>query len=306
MLENEVKQLYRRYKSDLRLFFKEQFSDYDEVKTGFRSGNIVTDEKLLLSYLQTAFFDEKICEIHLGNPDDIYFCRVWDHAPEQEGVFEDGDEEFAGLEYEPGDYLVEFDRIITSPLEPGLGNFRIVSSEQIVMRIATTTFAVDLGTYYREKIDVDGLPMLQLDFPTIGVIQKSAREYRVKVISSYDITVRLVIGSSEEAYATRPLDVSIHGMAIVIEKEHRESLQIDYRYNVEIAIPNEDPIKVTCIVRHLSKVRDKKKIMHMCGLSFVLDDKVLAAQLEKLIATLQRAHLQELSEKSYELGIDLL
>ena len=59
-------------------------------------------------------------------------------------------------------------------------------------------------------------------------------------------------------------------------------------------------------VRHLSKVRKKGGIEYVCGVEFDLATRTLAAVVESLVASVQRAHLKDLAEKSDASGINLI
>ena len=57
---------------------------------------------------------------------------------------------------------------------------------------------------------------------------------------------------------------------------------------------------------HISRVRKKGGIEYVCGVEFDLKTRTLATAIESIVASVQRAHLKDLAEKSDASGIDLI
>jgi hypothetical protein len=59
-------------------------------------------------------------------------------------------------------------------------------------------------------------------------------------------------------------------------------------------------------VKQLSKVRKKAGIEYICWMEFDLATRTLATVIESTVASVQRAHLKDLAEKSDASGIHLI
>jgi hypothetical protein len=95
-------------------------------------------------------------------------------------------------------------------------------------------------------------------------------------------------------------------MSFEIQKEEQKLFKEDEICSIQFVLNGEKLAKVNGTVRHVSKIREKKGIQYRCGVQFDIPTRSLAATIETLVATVQRVHLQELSDLSEESGINLV
>lgn len=100
----------------IRLFFPQDGYNEEVVADGVKNGDIITDQSLLINYLQGALHDESLLEVELGNITRVFFCRILDHPPEEDTSEQEN-------KYNKGDYLNDRDHLILTPLEPSEGNY---------------------------------------------------------------------------------------------------------------------------------------------------------------------------------------
>lgn len=293
-------------KTQLQYFFPgEDFPD-SRVEKGLKTGEILTDKEKILPYLQTALFDEKVLEIELdGNPS-VYFSRLKDDIPDlTEGTEENSTEENE-IEYSPGNYLTEMHYIATLPLEPGLGNLHLRQSQFIVLRMFTSKFALEMGTTFKKLAKIGDVPVLMLSFPSLAKIVHNIREFRAKVPDSLDFILSIDIDEELPVLNTVPIDISIRGIAFSVNKKEQRLFSLGAVCSFKFYIEDELLASLDGTVRHLSKVRKRQKIEYVCGIELSLTTKTQEAVIESIVASVQRAHLRELSEKSEASGIELI
>ncbi len=282
---------------------------YDVVYTRFmidellEDGNIFFKPEDILPYLQTALIDEKILEVELDGEPQVYFSKIHDDTPDPLQKYEDQPQR---LGYTPGDYLKEMTSLVTLPLEPGMGNYSIRYSTRVLIRFFTTGYGVELGTFFQDISEVDGIPVLQLDYPVIGRIVRGSREYRAKVPDSMDLKMKVVGKRGDSTFLTTLYNISTRGLAFSIQKDQQKHFILDESRALEILIDNITVLKLNGKVRHLSKIRGKWGTEFMCGIEADLVTREIANRLEKVVATVQRAHLRELSEKAIKSGLNLI
>jgi len=309
MNDKEQKKVFlQNVLNKLLLFFPNQSPGYtlQSVDEGLADEEILLEGKAFLPYIQTAFFDDKIVEVELNGIPRVYFSRIHDHTPDLEEVEENGELVLKEPVYKCGDYLKEMTRTILLPLEPGMGNIHIRNSKTVVLRLFSSKYAIELGTFCEEMILVKDLPVLRLSFPTIGRLVPAMRAFRAKVPAAMDLPV-IVSGKQQlpDLYC-KSLEVSADGMSFLIQKKERELFQIGESRTLQFVLDGFLHAKVTGIVRHVSKIRGKGGTEFRCGIQFELTTQALAASIETLVATIQRTHLQELALKSEEIGINLI
>ncbi|MBU0663157.1 MAG: PilZ domain-containing protein [Proteobacteria bacterium] len=293
--------------SKLALFFPNQSPTYtlQSVEDGLEAREILLKGEDMLPYLQTAFFDDKIVEVELDGIPRVYFSRVHDHTPDLEEVEEDGEMVLKEPDYKSGDYLKEMSRLILLPLEPGMGNMHIRNSQKVLLRLFTSKYALELGTFCEEMILVRELPVLRLTYPVIGRMVPGVRAFRAKVPSTLNLLI-IVFGKAKmpDMYC-KAVEVSADGMSFLIQKKEQQLFRIGESRSLQFVLDDILYVKVTGIVRHVSKIRGKGGTEFRCGVQFELTTRAMAASIETLVATIQRTHLQELTVKSEALGIDL-
>jgi hypothetical protein len=289
-------------------FFFPNSPDYtlQSVEEGLEGGEILIQDKEILPYLQTAFFDDKIVEVELNGIPRVYFSRIHDHPPELEEVEEDGEIVLKEPDYKSGDYLQEMTRLISLPLEPGMGNIYIRNSQKVVLRLFTNKYALELGTFCEEMILVRELPVLRLSFPTICRMVPEMRAFRAKVPTTLNLLVIVPETTTMLDMYCKAVEISAAGMSFLIQKNEQQHFRIGESRSLQLVLDDLLHARVNGIVRHVSKIRGKNGTEFRCGIQFELTTRALVASIESLVATIQRSHLQELTLKSEEIGINLI
>lgn len=285
-------------------FFPGQNFPEQEVEEGLEKGEIFIEKLKIVPFLQTALFDEKVLEVELDGKPRVYFSRLLDDLP---GHTEEEDEIVPGEDdYSPGDYLTKLNHIVTLPLEPGLGNLHLRYSRFIILRMFTNTYAVEMGTTFEDLTKVGELPVLKLSFPKLAKINRNAREFRAKVPEVMDFTVLIKMGEKHPTINTTPLDISIKGMSFSMTQDEQKLFIPDAVHSLQLHLKDELVAELDGTVKKLSKVRKKDGIEYICEVEFDLITPTVAAVIETTVASVQRAHLKDLAEKSDASGIKLI
>jgi hypothetical protein len=293
----------------LAFFFPEEAYSFTRqaIEDGMASGKFMTKPSQILPYLQTALLDDKILEVELDGLTRVYFSRINDDFPDLEEIEnESGEITLMDPEYNAGDYLKLMNHIITLPIEPGMGNLHLRNSQKIVIRLFTSTSAIELGTFFQDLAVVREIPVLRLAFPVIGRQVQGARAFRAKVTKEIHFFLFVKGKKNRPDIQTNPIDISTDGLSFNIKKEQQKMFQEDEICTIHFIIDDVLKVKVKGTVRHVSKIREKKGIQYCCGLQLDLPTRAIAADIEAIVASVQRAHLKELSEKSEESGINLV
>lgn len=293
----------------LVLFFPEDSYSFTNqaVEDGLESGTFMVKPATVLPYLQTALLDDKIIEVEMDGLTRVYFSRIYDKVPELEKIEdESGEVELIEPEYTTGDYLKLMSHIICLPLEPGMGNLAIRNTHIVVLRLFTSSMAIELGTFFQDLVTVRGLPVLRLAFPVIGRQVKGSRAFRAKVTVDMDFELFIKGKKKRPDIKTHPIDISYNGMSFEITKEEQKLFKEDEICAIQLILNGEALAKVNGTIRHISKIREKNGIQYCCGVQFDLPTRSIAATIETLVATVQRVHLQKLSDLSEESGITLV
>lgn len=306
MEDNEKNPLFERVQKRLSLFFPDMVYTQETVEESLQVGNIFFKTIDILPYLQTALFDEKIIEVELDGMFRIYFGKIHDDLPDLVPTEVEGETVMMESKYKKGDYLKDMTHIISLPLEPGIGNMNIRNTKKILLRMFTASYAVELGTFFQNITVVRELPVLRLAFPVIGRLVRDAREYRAKVPEKLDVKVIVVGKRKQDSVTARILDVSASGMSFSIKKNQQQFFRINEIRTFELVIDGMMVVRLDGKIRHISKIRGKKGTEYMCGIQFDLITRTLASKIESIVATVQRAHLKELSDKSSASGLDLI
>ncbi|MGB3211171.1 MAG: hypothetical protein WBB19_10740 [Desulforhopalus sp.] len=296
-------------KQQLHSFFPGEVFQDEDVEEGLADGDIFVEKRTILPFLQTALLDEKVLEVELDGKPRVYFSRLKDDRPEQADGEMDYEADSALYEeddYNEGDYLTAMSHIVTLPLEPGLGNLYLRHSRFIVIRMFTNAYAVELATTFDQLAKVGDLPVLRLSFPTLARIVRNAREFRAKVPENLDFIVNIQVDKTIGELDTTPVDISIKGMAFSVSKDEQKMFPMSSVHTFKLIVNDELVALLKGSVKHLSKVRKKGGIEYVCGIEFDLETPILAAVVEATVASVQRAHLKDLAEKSDASGIDLI
>lgn len=305
MAKADTESLSKRLVDRLNLFFSDIHYSQDMLQEELDTGDVFYKPPDILPFLQTALMDEKFVEVEMSGITQIYFTKIHDHPPDQKEETEDEEEE-EKEKYNRGDYLKKMSHLITLPLEPGMGNYSVRYADRIVLRFFTSAYAVELGTFYQSQDVVEGLPVLSLDYPAIGRIVRGSREFRAKVPNKMDIKLMIIGKRKQKTITTRLLNISVSGFAFAIKKEQQNDFAIDEERTMEIIIKGFMELRVQGTIRHISKIRGRHGTEYICGVQADLVTRALAARLEEIVASVQRAHLRELAQISNESGIKLV
>lgn len=303
--EESPTDIIERTQKRLELFFKDQVFSPEFVAEGLESSDIFTKPSVILPFVQTALLDEKVIEVEMDGMTRIYFSRVYDNPVFIENEEDKNAEPIISPDYKPGDYLQNLSYVIILPIEPGIGNLHIRHSKSIVLRQFMTSYAVELGCFFQEMATVGNLPVLRLGFPVIGRIVRGAREYRAKVPVKHNLQIMIIGKRKQATMTTKVVDISAKGCSFSIKKEEQSLFAPDEVRTFEFIHEGMLIVRLTGKIRHVSKIRGKKGTEFICGLQFDLVTRAVAAQVEGIVATVQRAHLKELSDLSEESGLSL-
>jgi hypothetical protein len=307
MAQAEAESLSKRILGRLNLFFSDIVYTQSMLEEELDSGDIFYKPADVLPFLQTALVDEKFVEVEMNGITQVYFTKIHDQPPEKEEEEDELDtSDKKKEEYKQGDYLKNMSHLIVLPLEPGMGNYSIRYSERVLLRFFTSSYAVELGTFYQNQEIVGGIPVLRLDYPVIGRIVRGSREFRAKVPSKMDIKLMIIGKRKQKTITTDLINISVSGFAFAIKKEQQNDFVVDEERAMEIIINGVMELRVQGTIRHISKIRGKKGTEYLCGVKADLVTRALAARLEEIVAAVQRAHLRELAQLSTESGIKLL
>lgn len=300
--EKNLQRILRR----LSLFFPEEIYTLNMLEEYLEDGNIFHKPTEILRYLQTALIDEKILEVELDGMTRVYFGRLHDDLPPLEEHEAEGHITMIEPDYNAGDYLKLMTHLVSLPLEPGIGNLFVRHAKKIVIRMFTTNYAVELGTFFQELTEVRELPVLRLGYPVIGRIVRGVREFRAKVPETMKLMV-LVMGKRKHGtIRTRVVDASASGLSFSIAKDQQKLFRLDEPRTIEVVHEDMMLVRINGNIRHISKVRGKKGTEFICGIQFDLETRAVAAKVETIVAQIQRAHLKALSDLSEESGLSLI
>ncbi len=302
--EESTNDIIERTQKRLEFFFKDQVFSTDFVEEGLDSGDIFVKPSEILPFLQTALLDDKVIEVEMDGMTRVYFSRIHDNPVFVEEEDENGNHP-VHPDYSPGDYLQSLSHVIALPIEPGIGNLHIRHSKSIVLRQFMSSYAVELGCFFQDMETIADLPVLRLGFPVIGRIIRGAREYRAKVPIKHNLQIMIIGKRKQSTMTTRVVDISASGCSFSIKKEEQSLFSPDEVRTFEFIHEGMLIVRLTGKIRHVSKIRGKSGTEFICGLQFDLVTRASAAQVEGIVATVQRAHLKELSDLSEESGLSL-
>ena len=276
--------------------------------TAADGGDILVGSETILPYIQTIFFEEHLIELQMDQSTRTFFSCILDSPPEIPD--EDDFDEVGALEssYELGEYLKEKEDIAITPLTPGVGSAKIRPSKQVILRYFSGTTAVEFGCTYKTTDEILGIPAIRINFPIIGRVNKSFRPYRVKAVGSVDASIVLHTWNGADVTQQEFQIVDISGMGLSFEiSGEKHFLREGNKIYFMVMVSGDPSMKINGIIRHVSKVRDKRGYKNVCGVQFDLETRSLAAEIERLAAAVQRLQLRELAEKTYALsGVNLI
>ncbi len=290
----------------LELYFPDDIYTEGMIETGLQKGDIFYRPKQVLPYLQTALLDDKILEVELDSFKKVYFGRIYDEYPPIEKKEVNGEIVEVVPDYSEGDYLKKMTHLISLPLEPGMGNLNVRYTRKIVIRIFTSSLAVELGTFYEDMCLVQELPVLRLGYPVIGRLVRGAREYRAKPPIDMDLLVMVMGKRKHGTLKTRIVDISARGMSFAVRRKEQSLFRVDETRTMEFVMNGIMTTRINGKVKHVSRVRGKQGTEYICGVQFDLAIRAVAGEIESLVAAVQRAHLKEFAKMSQDSGLDLI
>lgn len=304
-VENEIeskKSLAYTYFPDVRFV-----EDSTTLETQDK-GEVFYKKDQILPYLQTIFFEEHLLEIQVDQTTRIFFAHISDDLPEMVEDDQDGEIVIVEPDYESGSYLKKLDNFLLTPLTPGIGNGQIRNSKHLLIRFFTGTTAIELGCTFREQGAVRENPVLRIDFPVIGRVNRNFRSFRIKAVPTIDakVCIRRMEDNAVSELLYQIVDVSAEGLAFQMPADH-PPFQLHQLLKFSIMVSGITDLEVVANVRHTTKARDKNGLKVICGVQFDLETRALAAELEKMAATVQRLHLREIAERTANMdGISLI
>ena len=290
----------------LKLFFPEEYYTSDTLQDAVQKGDVIYQPEQILPFLQSALLDEKIIEVELDGLTRVYFSRLYDDFPPLEESEMEGEEVLDEPDYTPAEYLKDMDYMNSLPLEPALGNMIVRKSHKVLLRIFTSSYAVELGSTFQRTAEVRDVPVLRFNWPEIGRIVRGARSFRAKVPAAMSLTLVIIEREKPLPSVFEVADVSAKGMGFRLSKEQLQLVAEGETIRIEISLESDPLVSLEANVRHITKMRGKKGIEYICGLQFDLENRIIAGKVESIVATVQRAHLKELSELSEESGLNLI
>lgn len=297
-------------KEQLFAFFPD--SHLDETQEGILSTqkdeSILFRPEKILPYLQTIFFEEHLVEIQIDQYTRAFFAHLLDDLPALAEHEEKGEISLVEPEYEPGSYLKKMESFLLTPLTPGIGNALVRSSRSIRLRYFAGTIAIELGCVFHKQDVVRDIPVLRFHFPVIGRITRNYRLYRVKTVSTVEAYVVVTSPIRAVGQETRYeiVDISVLGVAFQLQGE-KSLYEVGERLTFTIVVKDFSELSIAGNVRRLVKVREKHGYRIIYGIQFDLETRALAAEIEQLVAAIQRLQLRELSKRISDLrGIRLI
>lgn len=287
----------------LKSFFPLDRHTDEGVIEGITSGELIVSQPAIANYLQGALHDESLLEVELANLRRIFFARVLDHPPEEEDA--DDDDLFDDMPYSKGEYLDDGECVILTPLEPSEGNYLINESQRVLLRVLTAQAGIEFCCYFEEKTRIGAMPVLKLSFPEVARQVEGAREYRVKVPRELDLQLIVNKKKSSLSFTTRPMDMSVSGMCLYDPGGKNSALKADDRLSIDIIEDDTLLITVDAVVRHVTRLRDASGLQYVFGVLLNLESRTVSTEVEKLVASIQRARLRALVEIEDEYGLNL-
>lgn len=303
-----------KYASEqLKKFFPAILLNTEEFKQKITDKTIISDSRDILPYLQSALFDEKIVEMHLDNSQEVYLATLRDFPPSDEPQKADSEEDDGEDEgeraYRFGDYLKSCQNIVSLPVEPGIGNINLRRSSRVTLRLYTTSKTVELGACFDSLVDVGGVPLLSLSFPTIGRVYEEDREFRARVPKTFKLRLQVPATRKRAKFEAVVKDISPSGLGFIVPRELVKTFVLGDKVRGVLSL-NEggkrSQLNVLGDVRHITRMRVEGGREYTCGLFLYVNTTTDSSQIEKLVAQAQRAHMREIMTKSDAFGVQLM
>lgn len=297
-------------KQNFQLFFpRMHLAETEQRLEGIQDTEIyelLPEKKLILPFLQTLFFEERLIEIQADHGTRTFFGSLWEHLPDlEEQEDEDGVTVLVEPEYQESSYLKEMDHLVLSPLEPTVGNLKVRASSTIRLCFYAGTNAVELGTRFLRADTLRGTSVLIFEYPSVGRLIRGNRPFRAKCPKDLDIVSNIRHAEKDgSGIDCDVMDFSSHGISLENEAL-RETFETGDKITLTILSPSEKPLELDGIIRHFAKIRTKKGNSTICGIQFDLESRALAEVVEQLFAKIQRVFIRSLTERTEEQDIHL-
>jgi c-di-GMP-binding flagellar brake protein YcgR len=288
--------------TQLRKLFPENNYTAETFEQCLESGELNIQKEFFVNTLKGALLDESIVEVQLHGLAQVYFCRILDKpydAAEDEANAD-------GQAYEKGLYLDDHDYVIITPLEPSMGNYLIGSPAEsnvtVLLRNISSNQAIELGCFFYGRTQIGDIPALKLTFPFIARKTKSARDFRARVPKGMGFEVR-VERVKKKPITTTPLNISFNGMSLLDPMGRHSNLKVGEEILCILQIPKEKDVLVDAIIKHVTRLRDRKGTQYCFGVQFLFSKPMIKASVEKVVGLVQRKYLQELSNYEEKFGV---
>lgn len=195
-------------------------------------------------------------------------------------------------------YIKERQNLLIAPLIPAIGNARIRTSQEVILRFFQGVKAIEAPVTFISTKEIQGEPAILLTFPKYCRVFRKRRHYRAK--STPEVVLTLTIQRQDAVpIQVNLIDISVGGLACCFS-EVEEGLQVGDVLRVEIRLPEMEPIRVIAYVRNLGRATTKegcRKGEGRCGVQFDVINEALALQISEVVSYVQRGYLQSLQEK---------
>ncbi len=300
---------YQKVTEQLDSYFPDTLLVKDSLDFKTEDGTeILVGPDKILPYLQTILFEEHLIEIQLDFTTRLFYAHLLDDLPDLLESELEGELVLEEPDYENGSYLKSCANIAITALTPGMGNVKIQTSNQVTVRFFSGTSAIEMGSSFVKRDTIRGVPVLRLSYPHIGRVNRSYRPFRVKSISTIDAVVDINTESSSKSKGNlyQVVDISAMGIAFTILND-ASSFVVGEEISMEVKVPGVNDLALSGTIRHISRTRSLKGYQNICGVQFDLKTRSIAADIERLVAAIQRLQLREISNRTASLsGVRLI
>ncbi len=177
-----------------------------------------------------------------------------------------------------------------------------LSRTKILLRIISSGTTVELGGLYQERTFLEDMPVLKLTFPRVAKKTSGSREYRAKIPRKMKFQV-VVERLKRSRIVTKPINISLNGMALIDPMGRRTNLQAGEKVVCELQLPNQQPIIVESSIIHATRLRNSSGVQYVFGANFNFTRPDTKMAIERVVAIVQRRHLQELANIEERFGV---
>ena len=99
--------------------------------------------------------------------------------------------------------------------------------------------------------------------------------------------------------------MSISGMSLYDPKGKNSTLQTNDKLSVDIISGDMVLVSLNAEIRHVTRLRSSSGLQYIFGISIEAESQSIQSQVEKIVASVQRARLRKLAEIEDQYGINL-